>query len=1050
MHRTTARVVAFAFAWVSVVTGVGVASQADQPVPRLVKFTGVVAGVQGTVGVTFAFYADQASETPLWSETQQVAVDTTGRYAVYLGASRAEGLPLDLFAMGEARWLGVRVEGREEQPRVLLVSVPYALKAGDAETVGGKPLSAFVLAGDQTGVGADGLTYVDTRVLSSGLTTGTSAAAPGGAGSANYIGVFTDTTTLGNSVIYQTPGGSIGLNTTTPAAAFHAVSGAAPVAYFDVYSNALGALPVVYRAARGTPSAPTAVQTDDILGGLAVRGYGSTGFSTGRGQVMFKAAENWTDTANGTYLQFTTTPLGSASWLERMRIDPSGNVGIGTPTPGQKLSVAGAVESTTGGFRFPDGSVQTTAAVMRFPPPLGTTGVGYGSLQSNTTGANNTATGYDSLGSNSTGAGNSAFGYEALGNNTASNNSAFGTQALVSNTSGTNNSAFGANALWSNTTGFGNTAVGNSALTAATTANGNVAVGDTALGATTTGANNGAFGFHALWKNTIGAGNDGVGYYSLSSNTTGQYNTAMGDTALAGNTTGNTNSALGRWAGLYNATGSNNVYLGYNAGPDSSHAALSNSIAIGANAVVSQSNTMVLGGTGGNGVKVGIGTSTPAQTLSVVGAIESTSGGFVFPDGTTQTTAGPRLSGGSSISATGTTVGLQAVAANGDGLRGISTNGWGTYGLSAYGDGVHGESTNSRGVYGYGGTYGVVGVTSSGAAGNAGVLGIATGNAYGVYGLSNVAAPGVMAENQSSNGGSFGLFARNTGTGSAAKFEVYGQSADGVQIASANPSPYSALDVWNSNASGGIAIHSQAYHGGTAVSATTDSGVGVIGTASDTGGKGVWGETGSGYGVYGRATSNGYGGYFSSATGWAGWFNGNVNVTGVLIKAAGAFRIDHPLDPGHKYLSHSFVESPDMKNIYDGIAVLDAAGEALVTLPDYFEALNKDFRYQLTPIGAAFVPYIAEEIAGNRFRIAGGPAGKKVSWQVTGIRQDAYASANRIVVEEVKPESEQGTFLHPEAFNQPQEKGVGGGSGGQDGLVNRRPLQLLKVESPVR
>jgi hypothetical protein len=112
-----------------------------------------------------------------------------------------------------------------------------------------------------------------------------------------------------------------------------------------------------------------------------------------------------------------------------------------------------------------------------------------------------------------------------------------------------------------------------------------------------------------------------------------------------------------------------------------------------------------------------------------------------------------------------------------------------------------------------------------------------------------------------------------------------------------------------------------------------------------------------------------------------------------------------------------------MKNIYDGIAVLDGDGEAWVTLPDYFQALNKDFRYQLTPIGAQFVPYIAEEIEGNRFKIAGGQAGRKVSWQVTGTRQDAYARAHQIVVEELKPADEQGTYLHPEAYGQPAERG---------------------------
>jgi len=185
--------------------------------------------------------------------------------------------------------------------------------------------------------------------------------------------------------------------------------------------------------------------------------------------------------------------------------------------------------------------------------------------------------------------------------------------------------------------------------------------------------------------------------------------------------------------------------------------------------------------------------------------------------------------------------------------------------------------------------------------------------------------------------------------------------------------------------------------------------------AGDLAGFGVFGLTDTGSAIVGSA--------LTPDVGFAGVFDGDVNVVGTLTKGAGAFRIDHPLDPENKYLSHSFVESPDMKNIYDGVAVFDAAGEATVTLPDWFEALNEDFRYQLTPMGAAFVPYVADEIAGNQFKIGGGIPGRKVSWQVTGIRHDAYANAHRIQVEELKPIAAMGTYLHPEAFGQPVEKG---------------------------
>lgn len=130
---------------------------------------------------------------------------------------------------------------------------------------------------------------------------------------------------------------------------------------------------------------------------------------------------------------------------------------------------------------------------------------------------------------------------------------------------------------------------------------------------------------------------------------------------------------------------------------------------------------------------------------------------------------------------------------------------------------------------------------------------------------------------------------------------------------------------------------------------------------------------------------------------------GDLTVNGRITKSSGSFTIDDPLDPEHKYLSHSFVESPDMKNVYDGVAVLDKNGKAEVKLPEWFQALNQDFRYQLSCIGASAPVYIAQEVRNNNFRIAGGRPGLRVSWQVTGIRHDPYANANRIRVEEDKP-----------------------------------------------
>jgi len=166
-----------------------------------------------------------------------------------------------------------------------------------------------------------------------------------------------------------------------------------------------------------------------------------------------------------------------------------------------------------------------------------------------------------------------------------------------------------------------------------------------------------------------------------------------------------------------------------------------------------------------------------------------------------------------------------------------------------------------------------------------------------------------------------------------------------------------------------------------------------------------------------------------------------------ISKLSGQFRIDHPLDPLHKYLQHSFVESPDMKNVYDGIAILDKRGETWVTLPDWFQALNSDFRYQLTSIGAASPGlYIAEEVLGNKFKIAGGRAGGKVSWQLTGVRQDEYAQDHRIKVEEVKPAAEQGKRL----YQSPGSGGSKDASAGYDAQPDPASAHSLSQRSDRR
>lgn len=206
--------------------------------------------------------------------------------------------------------------------------------------------------------------------------------------------------------------------------------------------------------------------------------------------------------------------------------------------------------------------------------------------------------------------------------------------------------------------------------------------------------------------------------------------------------------------------------------------------------------------------------------------------------------------------------------------------------------------------------------------------------------------------------------------------------------------------------------------------ASGSSGYGLYGETSGSYGYGVNGYASgtSSYGVFGFAVSSGsYAGYFYGK----GYVTGTLDVGGTFTAPTKNFKIDHPLDPANKYLYHTSVESPDMKNIYDGMVTLDSAGEATVTLPDWFEALNSDYRYQLTSIGSSMPDlFIAQEITNHQFRIGGGKPGQKVSWQVTGIRQDAYATAHRSPVEAEKTGDEKGKYLHPQLFGQPEEKGL--------------------------
>jgi hypothetical protein len=210
--------------------------------------------------------------------------------------------------------------------------------------------------------------------------------------------------------------------------------------------------------------------------------------------------------------------------------------------------------------------------------------------------------------------------------------------------------------------------------------------------------------------------------------------------------------------------------------------------------------------------------------------------------------------------------------------------------------------------------------------------------------------------------------------------------------------------------------------GGIGVVGLSPAGLGVGGVSLGQGpvGNGVEGQyDGSGLGAGVHAWASGPSSvalYAERLGGVAGQFMGNVTIQGTVTASVKPFKIDHPLDPANRYLSHVSVESPDLMTVYAGTVVTDANGESVIELPDYFEALNRDIKYQLTPIGELSQVTVAREVEGNRFTIRTERPHVKVSWQVTGVRRDRYAEAYPIPVDEAKPERERGRYLHPELY----------------------------------
>lgn len=220
----------------------------------------------------------------------------------------------------------------------------------------------------------------------------------------------------------------------------------------------------------------------------------------------------------------------------------------------------------------------------------------------------------------------------------------------------------------------------------------------------------------------------------------------------------------------------------------------------------------------------------------------------------------------------------------------------------------------------------------------------------------------------------------------------------------------------------------QAIIGYSNVTNVTEN-IGIIGIAEGTGFSkfGVCGRlvgtpgTGINTAIYGNDLVQAYNTY-------AGYFQGKVSISGSLdaaslnISGSKNFKIDHPLDPEHKILRHAAIESYEVLNQYSGNISTDDDGLATVVLPNYFETLNKDFRYQLTVITTFAQAIIKTEVVNNQFIIQTSQPNTKVSWQITGVRNDKVMIAKPFIAESMKEGDDIGKYISPEVYRKVNEQ----------------------------
>jgi hypothetical protein len=336
-------------------------------------------------------------------------------------------------------------------------------------------------------------------------------------------------------------------------------------------------------------------------------------------------------------------------------------------------------------------------------------------------------------------------------------------------------------------------------------------------------------------------------------------------------------------------------------------------------------------------------------------------------------------------------------AGSGTGVRGFASSGKGVWGSSTSGTGVYGQHTSTSGA-----APGVEGLTSS-----------TSGSAAGVYGASSSSGRGVAGFSDSWQG-VYGHSNSNAG--------VVGESTDFDGVYGVSHSAGAAVSGHNNG--GGYAFWGETNGPNPAIFATNpfatavhgDGYVGVVGTGSNFG---VDGASDAGYAIYG-----------ASSSGYAGYFVGKVSISGGCTGCTGpsALQIDDPLDPAHKYLNHASVVSSQQLDVYSGNVRTNGKGFATVHMPRWFQALNRSFRYQLTPLGRRGWDARAgvwTRIRNNRFTIRTDKPRVEISWQVTAVRHDPLAEARPTRVIVAKPRADQGKYVNPQLYGKPRSDGIG-------------------------